>query len=138
MAILTDVKKLRPELLDLSVAELERRRAEIDMAIGQKAAEEEAKRRQALVEEATGKVETVVAGLKWLHENGFLSAKVADTFTSAAGVFNAATYIRAPRSVDDVLTGKRAEPVGDKPKRLRRVRDAEGNLVPSKKMQAAG
>ena len=29
----TDVEKLRPELLEMSVAELERRRSEIDMAI---------------------------------------------------------------------------------------------------------
>jgi len=125
MAIITDVEKLRPELLSLSVAELERRRNEIDMAIAQKAAAEEAERRNRMVAEATERVESVVAGLKWLHAEGFLGAKVTEAFSRGDGQFNPGLYIRPPRSVDEVLTRPAA-------KRTRRRRMPDGTLVPSK------
>lgn len=49
----SDVSKLRPELLSMSVAELERRKTEIEMALAQKAeAEREAARAAALDEAA--------------------------------------------------------------------------------------
>jgi hypothetical protein len=131
----TDIEKLRPELLDLSVAELERRANEIQLAIRAKAEKEEAERRAAVVAEAATHVETVVTGLKWLHDNGFLSGKVTESFTRADGQFNPATYLRAPRA-DDVRQARVAS--GDAPKRRRRVRDANGNLVPSKAAKAAG
>ena len=134
MATITDVEKLRPELLNMSVAELERRRTEIDMAIAKKHAEEEAARRAALVDEATGKVDAVVSGLRWLHDNGFLSAKVTEAFSRGDGQFNPAIYVRAPRSIEEVLRTPRKEGV-----RRRRRRDPEtGELVPSKRARAAG
>jgi len=127
MATITDIEKLRPELLTMSLAELERRRNEIDMAIAQKAAAEEAERRNRMVAEATERVEGVVAGLKWLHAEGFLSDKMTEALTTGAGAFNPGMFIRPPRSVEDVLTAKR--PVA---KRTRRRRLPDGTLVPSK------
>lgn len=135
--MVSDIEKLRPELLSMSVAELERRRDEIEMAIQRKAKEEEDARRAVLVEEAGKHVESVIKGLRWLYEEGFLSEKVTDMFTRGDGQFNPATYIRAPRGVDDVRA--KSVTIGGGEKKRRRRRDpVTGELVPSKAAVAAG
>jgi predicted nuclease with TOPRIM domain len=133
MDIISDIEKLRPELLEKSDAELERLAAEIEMARQEKARRSEAERRSKLVAEASDRVEAVIAGLKWLHAEGFLSAKVSETFTRADGQFNPSTYLRAPRS-EEVVT----KPRGEAPKRRRRRRLPDGTLVPSNAAVVAG
>lgn len=125
MAIITDIKKLRPELLDLSVAELHRRRDEIDMAISEKAAKEESERRAALVDEAGTRTEAVLDNVKWLHDNGFLAQRLVEALTRSDGQFNPSTFLRKPRAEDTVT-----RPKSDKPKRVRRRRDPQsGELI---------
>lgn len=130
---ITDIEKLRPELLEKSDAELERLANEIEMARQEKARRGEAERRAKVMAEAGTHVEAVLSGLKWLHAEGFLSAKVTESFTRSDGQFNPATFIRAPRT-EDVVTKPRA----DAPKRRRRRRMPDGTLVPSKAALAVG
>jgi len=78
---ITDIRKLRPELLDKSAAELERQITELQMALAEKQKIEEEKRREALSDEARIRREAIVDNLKWLQENGLLSEKVAGYFT---------------------------------------------------------
>lgn len=117
MVTITDVEKLRPELLTMSVAELERRRSEIDMALARVEAAEEAKRRAELIEEAGGHVDAVIKSVRWLHDNSFLPQRVVDAFTRGDGQFNPATFLRHPRT-EDTLVIKRP----DAPKRKRRTK----------------
>jgi hypothetical protein len=130
----TDVKKLRPELLDLSVAELERRRNEIDMAIAEKARAEEIKAKEALAAEAGERVERVVADVKWLHDNGLLPERVAQGFSRGDGMFVPSMILRAPTA--ESLVGGRAAPAGEK-KRRRRRDPVTGEWVESKAAQKA-
>lgn len=94
----TDVEKLRPELLDMSVAELERRRSEIDMAIERKAAIEAEQQRAKDVEEADGRITQLFEHLKWLHEKNFLAPKLVEAFTSGDGQFAPHRSQKRPRA----------------------------------------
>jgi hypothetical protein len=76
----TDVSKLAPDLLDKSIAQLEREITERQMALTVKLEEEEAKRLAALAGEADGHKDRVVESLNWLSDNGFLSAAVREKF----------------------------------------------------------
>jgi hypothetical protein len=75
-----DVSKLRPELLSKSYNELERMKAEIEMAMASKEQEERRRKRAALVEEASTRIDRVVDDLNWLHENSFMSPNVREFF----------------------------------------------------------
>lgn len=136
MATITDVKKLRPELLDMSLAELERRQTEIAMAIEDKRRAEEIKAKEEIAAQANDHIEAIVTGLNFLHDNGALPAKVQEAFTRADGRFVPATFLRQV-SAESLVPGTPRRSRGDGPKRRRRVRDASGNLVPSKASQAA-
>jgi hypothetical protein len=137
MVEITDIEKLRPELLDKSEAELERLAAEIAMAQAEKRRRTEAAERTKRLEEAGDRVARVIEDVKWLHDSGMLSQRVAEAFTRSDGQFNPATYLRVPRAEDVVVRAPRAKKEG--PRRLRRVRDPEtGELVPSKAMQEMG
>jgi hypothetical protein len=76
----TDVSKLAPELLNKSVAQLEREVTERQMAIAELKAREEEKRVAALAGEADEHKDRIVAGLNWLNDNGFLSETVREKF----------------------------------------------------------
>lgn len=91
------------------------------------------KAKESLATEANKHVDAVVAGVKFLHSNGLLPMKVAEAFSRGDGVFTPATVLRN-------VTAEQLVPRADRPKRgptkRRRVRDANGNLVPSKASQA--
>lgn len=94
----TDISKLRPELLDMSVAELERRRAEIDMAIARKAeieAEEKRKEDHKLAEVAFDKM---MDGIQVLHNLGRLPDRIKNVLMSDDGSFQPGRYLKKPRS----------------------------------------
>lgn len=93
----TEIEKLRPELLDKSVAELERQMTEIQMALDRKRAIEEEKHRAANNEKAAARMDAVVDGLKWLHENNYLTDKVTAMFTTSGGVFAPHLNFKKPR-----------------------------------------
>lgn len=78
--VLTDVKDLRPDLLSKSYNELERMKAEIEMAMASKEQEERSRKRAALVEEAGIRIDRVVDDLTWLHDNHFMSPNVREFF----------------------------------------------------------
>lgn len=98
MAKIDDITKLRPELLDKSDAELERLETEIKMARQYKAEEGARKEREAKLAEAGARMETVVDGLRWLNDNGFLSDKVKAMYTTAGGVFAAHLFFKKPKA----------------------------------------
>lgn len=100
MATITDIKKLRPELLDMSVAELERRRSEIEMAIAEKAKVEAEEKRRKDMEEATKRIDQLMDDLRWLHERNFLGPKVIEAFSGNDGQFAPHRYLKRPRVKD--------------------------------------
>ncbi|MBZ9659738.1 hypothetical protein LB523_11850 [Mesorhizobium sp. ESP-6-4] len=122
----TDVKKLRPELLTKSKAELERQAAEIAMAIAELERAEEIKAKEELAAEAAGRVERVVADVKWLHEQGLLPDRVTAGF-SRGDIFSPGSILKAPSA--ESLVGS-AKPAGEKKRRRRR--GPNGEWLPSK------
>lgn len=137
MATITDIEKLRPELLKKSPAELKRQRDEIDMAIARLEREAEIAAKEELAAQANQHIEAIVSGLTFLHDNGVLPAKVQEAFTRADGRFVPATFLRQVTAESLVPgTPRRSRGAGG-PKRHRRVRDPKtGELVPSKAMLA--
>lgn len=97
MVKITDIKALRPELLEKSQAELERQMAELQMALQWKAEEGARKERAAKIAQASDHIDKVLEGLKWLHENDFLGETVKAAFTNAKGVFTPHLSMRKPR-----------------------------------------
>ena len=79
----TDVSKLRPELLNMSVAEIDRRIAELKMAREQKEEAEKAKARAALIEEAGSHIYQILESLRWLDTNKMLPESVKQFFTTS-------------------------------------------------------
>lgn len=94
MAIIDDVSKLRPELLDKSLNELARLKAEIEMAQAEVQRREDVKAKEALADEANAHIDAVVTGVKWLHTNGILPGKLTEAFSRGDGVFTPATVLR--------------------------------------------
>lgn len=130
MAIITDIEKLRPELLNKSMAELARLKAEIELAEIELGRRELVKAKQALADEANNHIDAVVAGVKFLHENGMLPEKLTAAFSRSDGMFVPATVLRNVTAESLVPSAKKT-----RAPRRRRVRDADGNLVPSKASQ---
>ncbi|TPM67432.1 hypothetical protein [Mesorhizobium sp. B2-2-1] len=126
----TDVKKLRPELLTKSKAELERQAAEIAMAIAEIEHKEEIKAKEELAAEAGRQVEAVIAGVKWLHEQGLLPDRVAAGF-SRGDIFSPGSILKAP-SAESLVPKTGGE------KKRRRRRGPDGEWLPSKAAQKAG
>lgn len=87
MAIITDVEKLRPELLTKSPAELQRMATEIQMAIEHQSQEARRKEVSSIVAEANTHIEAIVAGLRFLEKHNLLSDDVKAAHTSSSGVF---------------------------------------------------
>lgn len=138
MVEINDIEKLRPELLTKSLAELERQQTEIAMAIERKKHEAEVKAKEELASRANEHIDSVISGVKFLHDNGILPDRIAQAFSRNDGTFNPGTFLRA-------VTAEQLVPRENMPRRKtgrrRRVRDANGNLVPSKasqKEKAAG
>lgn len=98
MPEINDIEKLRPELLDKSVAELDRMAAEIEMAKAKKAEQEAEKRRQAEYQESIGLTEELVKIVTRLHDIGRLPPRVATALSNAEGEFRPGLYIKKPRS----------------------------------------
>lgn len=124
MAIITDVKKLRPELLEMTVAELERRRNEIDMAIADKYREAEISAKRELADKANEHIDAVVAGVKFLHDSGILVEKITAAFTFSSGTFNPSAILRNV-TAEQLVTkepGTRRARDPNAPKRRRRTK----------------
>lgn len=131
----SDIEKLRPELLDKSLAELARLKAEIEMAEAELARREELKAKEALAAEANQHIESVLAGVKFLHDHGLLPERLSQALTRGDGQFNPATFLRAGVTPEQLLTRtitkarKPRDP--NAPRRRRRRRDpVTGDLLP--------
>lgn len=133
MATVTDIKKLRPELLTKSVAELERQRAEIEMALAEKAREAEVKAKEELAADANKHIDAILSGVKFLHENGLLPAKVATGFSGSSGSFAPSMFLRSVTA--EGLVPRAAKVVSGGEKKRRRRRQADGSWAPSKASQ---
>lgn len=132
MATITDIEKLRPELLDKSLGELARLKAEIEMAQAEVQRREDVKAKEALADEANTHIDAVVAGVKWLHANGLLPGKLTEAFSRADGVFTPATVLRN-------VTAEQLVPGTQKPRKARltgaerEAAIAAGTLKPRKR-----
>lgn len=98
MPEITDIEKLRPELLKMSVAELERRKVEIDMAIARKAEEEAETRRKEEYEEAVILTVELVKLVSRLHELNRLSPRLVQALSKDDGSFVPGLYIKKPKA----------------------------------------
>ena len=98
--VLDNVSKLRPELLTMSVAELERRRTEIDMALAQKAEAEREAKRAAALDEANRLKDDIVDALVKLEKTGHISERVRSFFTTkdGTGVFAPHLFFKKAKS----------------------------------------
>lgn len=134
-AKITDVEKLRPELLTKSLAELERQRAELDMAIERKRREAEIAEKEALAAEANGHIEGVLTSVGWLHRNGLLPERLVTALTGGNGAFMPASFLRSV-SAEALVGGPRVRAPRTGERKSRRRRDpVTGELVPSKASQ---
>ncbi|MBZ9888156.1 hypothetical protein LB559_09410 [Mesorhizobium sp. BR1-1-3] len=122
------IDKLRPELLEISDAEFERRQAELEMAARERRRRAEVAAKEALAAEAATRIERVVADIKWLHDNDLLPKRVAEGFSRGDGMFVPGMILRAP-SAESLVPKAAGE------KKTRRRRNAKGELVPSKASQ---
>ena len=117
-----DISKLRPELLEISDAEFERRQAEFELAAHERQRRAEVKAKEALAAEAHDRVERVVADIKWLHDNIALPERIVAGFSRNDGTFVPGMILRAP-------TAESLVPKAAGEKRRRRRRNAKGELV---------
>ncbi len=121
MAIITDIKKLKPELLEISDAELDRRMAELEMARAERKRIADVKAMEAIAAQAADHVEAMVAGAKFLHEHGLLPERLVAGFSRGDGMFVPGMILRAP-SAESMVPKVAGE------KRKRRRRNAKGDL----------
>lgn len=94
----SDISKLRPELLEMSVAELERRKIEIDMAIAHQGKIEEEKKREedlALAQLAFDKMMDAIQELNGLNR---LPDRIKNVLLSDDGSFQPGRYLKKPRT----------------------------------------
>ncbi len=118
-----DIKKLRPELLDKSLAELRRQQDELALAIAAKEREAEVAAKETLAAEANKHIDAIVAGIKFLHENAIpIASRVFDGFKRGDGMLAPGMLLRNV-SADQLVGGK-----ADKPVRRRRKRNLDGTL----------
>ncbi|NTA27376.1 hypothetical protein [Allorhizobium ampelinum] len=85
MVEITDITKLRPELLDLSDAEIERRVTELNMLKEHRAYEVRRKALDSLVYEANSHIEKIIDGLRFLDKEGLLPDSVRSAFSTDSG-----------------------------------------------------
>ena len=109
-----DIEKLRPELLKSSIAELERKQAEIALAIAHKHREEEVKAKQSLADEINRHIEMASEGIKFLKANGQLPERITEAF-SRSGTFSPAMFLKRVQPEDLISADLR-------PKRRRRTK----------------
>ncbi len=121
MATITDVKKLRPELMEISDAEFERRAAEFELARLERKRIADVKAMEAIAAQAGDHVGAMVAGAKFLHEHGLLPERLVVGFSRGDGMFVPGMILRAPSA--ESLVPKVAG--GEKRKRRRRGLDGK-------------
>lgn len=119
MVEIKDVGKLRPELLDMSRAELERKLAEIEMALHEKKLEERRKHVAELVQKINAAQQAMIDGAKLLDEYGLLPEDVKAAYTGSGGSFTPHLKHK-PVDADRMLARIAAMEGETKPKRPRR------------------
>lgn len=110
MAIITDVEKLRPDLLTKSPAELQRMATEIKMAIEHQAHEARRKEAAGIVDEANAAIEAIVSGLRTLEKHNLLSDEAKLFYSSATGAFMPHLRFK-PVTADRVIVRNAEKPV---------------------------
>lgn len=132
----SDIEKLRPELLEKSRAELARLKAEIELAEAELSRRELVKAKEALAAEANQHIDAVVAGVKWLHDNGLLPDKVASGFKREGdGMFSPSMFLRNV-TAESLAGGKPQRRRGRMTPAEREAAIAAGTLKPRKRRAA--
>lgn len=115
MPEITDVSKLRPELLNLAPAEIERRITELQMALEVKGREARKAQLAEVVKTANAHMEAIVAGLRYLDDQGLLSESIRNAHMTEKGVV--AFHLKYKPVTADQLVSR--EDKAAKPKRRR-------------------
>ncbi|NEI70975.1 hypothetical protein GR212_15450 [Rhizobium lusitanum] len=94
----TDIEKLRPELLELSVNEIDRKIAELMMAKEKKAAIEAEKQREIDLQIAQTAFDNMIDAFQVLNGLGRLPDRIKAVLTSEDGSFQPGRYLKKPRT----------------------------------------
>ncbi len=120
MADITDISKLRPDLLEKSDKELERMLTEIQMAQEHRRYEARKAEVASQVQKINAAIEAFNSSVSTLNEAGFLNPSIKDALTTEKGVFS--PHLKHKQvDADRVLVPMMADG-DDKPKRTRRKR----------------
>lgn len=92
---ITDITKLAPELLSKSRAQIEREIAERQMALAEMERRERIKDAEETVLAANKHIDSIIEGVKWLHDKGLLPERVATGFSRADGIFTPTVALRS-------------------------------------------
>lgn len=137
MAIITDVEKLRPELLEISDAEFERRMTEMEMARIERERKKELAAKDALAGEINKHVEMALEGLKFLRANGRIPERIAEAF-SRSGNWVPGAFLKTV-TPEDLLPSELRAPRQRAPRMTKAEREAAiaaGTLKPRKRRAA--
>lgn len=88
-----DIKKLRPELLEISDAEFERREKEMELARIERTRKKELAAKDSLAKEINKHVEMAVEGLRFLRANGRIPDRIAEAF-SRSGNWQPTSFLK--------------------------------------------
>lgn len=101
MATINEIEKLRPDLLEISDAEFERRKTELEMAELRRKEIREERQKAEWLSEAQNLYDDVVPKLKRLHDIGYLPQLLSEPLTMKSklgeAVFNPGVKWKRPR-----------------------------------------
>lgn len=91
--MVSDIEKLRPELLEISDAEFERREKEMELARIERSRKKELAEKESLAAEINKHVEMALEGLKFLRANGRIPDRIAEAF-SRSGNWTPTSFLK--------------------------------------------
>lgn len=97
MVAISDIRKLRPELLEKSVAELQRQMTELEMAIAEKAKIEAEKAEAEKLEKAKAVFDDLREAIDKLAELGHLPQRLVEVLTDKDGKLSPHKFLKRPR-----------------------------------------
>lgn len=129
-----DIKKLRPELLEISDAEFERREKEMQLARIERARKKELAEKESLATEINKHVEMALEGLKFLRANGRVPDRIVEAF-SRSGTWTPTSFLKTV-TPEDLLPADLKKPPQRAPRMTPAERDAAiaaGTLKPRRR-----
>lgn len=138
MVAIDDINKLRPELLEISDAEFERRAAEFELARIERQRKREIAEKETLAAEINKHVEMAIEGLKFLRANGRIPERIAEAF-SRSGNWAPSAFLKTV-TPEDLLPSELKKPRLRAPRMTKAEREAAiaaGTYKPRKRRTKA-